>query len=250
VDTWMSEIDMNRIFAVGPKYAVAQRTGFPRVTEERCENRSLWCKRVAHILEAYNMLKSGTHFDWVLSGNEDWYVNLPAMREALSVKDPNDPVVYATMGCGFDWSHNPSSDNGKKPMPQGYRTDSTTQCEELSKGGGVCGGYGIVFSRGAIEAIMQEGEERLFDTAKIGPFNWKRHLQGDPVLSCLVYSFADKGVRMEERPWMVQDSRNIIKTRKMEARGRKIATSHGVAFDGIDGAGILRKLYDIQKSQQ
>ena len=250
VDTWMTEIDMNRTFAVGPKDAIAHKTGFPRVTEERCPDRSLWCKRISHILGAYNLLKSGTHFDWLLSGNEDWYVNLPAMREALSAKNPNDPVVYASMGCDFAWQHNPSSENGTKPMPKGYRVNPKTQCEGLSKGGGVCGGYGVVFSRGAIEAMMQEGEKRLFDKAKIGPFDWSKHPQDDTVLSCLVYSFAHKGVRMEERPWIAQDSRWIIKNGKMEFRGKSIGASHGVPFEGIDGAGILRKLYDVQKSQQ
>jgi hypothetical protein len=249
VDTWMSEMDMERIFAVGPERTIAHKQGFPRAVKSRCVDRSLWCKRVQHIAEAHKMSQSGIHFDWLLSGNEDWYVNLPTMREVLGAKDPNDPVVYAALGCGYDWEHNPNSKGGTLPMPKGYRVNPKQQCDALSQKGGICGGYGVVFSRAAIEIMMQNGEDGLFNTTQSAPFKWNTHLQGDPVLSCLIHAFADRGVRMEEKPWAAQNARYIINGGELTMRRKPVGTSHGVPFDGMTGAEILRKLYDVQKAQ-
>jgi hypothetical protein len=236
--TWMSTFPKERVFAVGPANAIRDKPNFPRIVQTPCPDRELWCKRLQQIPEAYNLLKSGLHFDWMLSGNEDWYVHVPNMRAALAGKNPNVPVVYTSMGCGKAWEYLPESKGGTVPMPS-TRPDRL-RCEALRKRGGACLGDGAVISRAAVEAMMQHGEERLFNITKSLPFEWETHPQDDPVLSCVVYAFEDQGVKLEEKPWKAQ--RDYTQNGEMKINDQT-ASIHAVPREGMDAAEIIRKVH-------
>jgi hypothetical protein len=223
-DTWLTLIPQQRVFAVGPASAAGKRRNMPRLVPTPCPDRELWCKRLLHIVEAYKMLKSGTPFDWLLSGNEDWYVNLPAMRKAFEGKSPDDPAVFTSLGCSQAWEYHESSKNNTVPKPGNWPVNQ--QCKTLSIRGGGCFGSGVVFSRRAIEIMMEGGEESLFNLTKSLDFNWDGHPQDDPVLSCLVYAFDDK-IRFELHPWQSSGGYQFLKDGATEQQ-RTIATLHAV----------------------
>jgi hypothetical protein len=60
-------------------------------------------QKIEEIPESLGLLKCGINIDWLISGIEDWYVNVPATRRALSEKDPNKPVVFSSLGCSQEW---------------------------------------------------------------------------------------------------------------------------------------------------
>jgi len=233
-DTWMQEIPNERVFAVGPADVTADENGFPRAVQSPCVDRSLWCKRVQQIVEAYKLLKRGINFDWLLSGNEDWYVHLPIMRESMAKYNPSDPVVYSGIGCNIGLL---ICENQPAPRPHDYPV-KVLRCEDLEGRPGFCFGGGVVFSRAAVEKFMQFGEEGLFNITKSLPFDWKRHPQDDQVLAGLMYIFEDQGMRMEVHPWSERDGKDTIK------RGLgPVGTVHAVAFEGTSPGEILRKVH-------
>jgi hypothetical protein len=244
-ETWMSVFPKERVFAVGPANTIKGKPNFPRGVQTPCPDRELWCKRIQQIPEAFKLLQSGIHFDWMLSGNEDWYVNVPQMREALADKNPNNPVVYSTLGCGKAWEYMPESKGGTVPDPS--KKPDKKRCEALREHGGSCLGDGAVFSRAAIEVMMQYGEAGLFNLTRSLPFEWETHPQDDPVLSCVVYVFGDKGVRLESKPWKAQRQYTKDGVMKIDEDTTSI---HAVPREGMDAAEIIRKVHSALTHSQ
>jgi hypothetical protein len=243
-ETWMSAVSKERIFAVGPADAIADREGFPRAIQSPCSDRELWCKRIQHIPEAFKMLQSGINFDWLLSGNEDWYVHLPSMRKALADNNPDDPIVFSALGCSMTWKHTQDSKNGTVQKPSNFIEHQ--QCEAVSKKGGICAGNGVVFSRGAIEIMMEDGEESLFNITTSQPFDWRSHPQDDPVLSCLIYALEHKGVHIELKPWHGTTTQNIFEYgSKFPLRhlSDSFTTVHALSYNDLTPAQVLKKLH-------
>lgn len=174
----------------------------------------------------------------MLSGNEDWYVNVPAMRKVLEDRDPNSPVVYSSLGCSQQWEYHKDSKGGTIPQPPGWPKGDG--CDALRKRGGTCLGDGAVFSRAAIVTMMQDGEEHLFNVTRSLPFEWDSHPQDDPVLSCVVYAFEDKGVKLEEKPWEAQRDYTQNGIMKVNEQATSI---HAVPREGMDAAEIIRKVH-------
>lgn len=237
-ETWLGAFPKDRVFAVGPTDAINGNPIFPRGVQTPCPDRDLWCKRLKQIPEAYRLLKAGINFDWMLSGNEDWYVNVPAMKSALEGKDPNQPVVYSNLGCSQEWQYHKNSKNNTIPKPQGFLEG--IGCKSLRERGGLCLGDGAVISRAAVETMMSYGEAGLFNLTQSQPFEWGTHPQDDPVLSCVVYAFEDKGAKLVEKPWKGQPH---VGRGGVVTVDPKTATVHAVPQDGLDAATIIRKAH-------
>jgi hypothetical protein len=237
-ETWLATFPKDRVFAVGPDVSINSDPVFPRVVPTPCPDRELWCKRLKQITEAFRLLKSGITFDWLLSGNEDWYVHIPAMRRSLLGKDADEPVVYASLGCSQEWQYHKDSKGGTVPEPPGWPRG--IGCDTLRKRGGTCLGDGAVFSRAAIEIMMEDGEDGLFNLTRSQPFEWNTHPQDDPVLSCVVYAFGDKGVKLALKPWEAQYFYKQDGTMRVNEQS---ATVHAVPREGMDAADIIREVH-------
>ena len=248
-ETWMKEFPPERVFCVGPfdklkeRHAKQQHILFPRGIASPCPDRELYCKRMKQIAEAHRLLKSGIDFDWFLSGNEDWYVNVDAMKKALQHKDPNQPVVYSGLGCAQEWRYHRDSKNGTLPAPSYW--PRPTGCGKLRKHGGLCLGVGAVISRAAIQIFMEHGEEQLFALTRAQPFPWEHHPQDDPVLSCVVYALEEeRGLRLEREPW-----RGVSGVSGVERVDATVGTVHAVPSESVSAADIIRKAHAILTKQ-
>jgi hypothetical protein len=104
-----------------------------------------------------------------------------------------------------------------------------------------------VFSRAAIEVMMQYGEAGLFNLTRSLPFEWETHPQDDPVLSCVVYVFGDKGVRLESKPWKAQRQYTKDGVMKIDEDTTSI---HAVPREGMDAAEIIRKVHSALTHSQ
>lgn len=92
-------------------------------------------------------------------------VNEAVLARALEQFNPLDPLVIAHIGCGRHWKYDQRSANGTKPRESGFGPDKIT-CPRVHLQGGICGGSGVVWSRGAIEKFFSS--VRL-QSAKLDP---------------------------------------------------------------------------------
>jgi hypothetical protein len=238
-ETWLKSIPSSRVFVVGPKDESGSRPDLPRFIPSPCVDRNLWCKRLQQIVEAHRILTSGISFDWLLSGNEDWYVNVPAILDTLKDKSPLDAIVYSSLGCGQHWEYHKNSKGGILPRPKSW--PNRQQCDALSQRGGICGGSGIVLSRRAVEVLMKDGGTALFNRTHALPFDWKSYPQDDDVLSCIIYEL-DGQVQLELFTWQEGARQgSFIK----DCPTCHVTTVHAVQFNSMTAANILRKAHTL-----
>jgi len=201
-DTWLEPVPQHRVFAVGPDVTLTQTpngNAFPRIVPITRPDNELWMKRLQQFAEAHRMLRNGVDFDWFLSGNEDWYVNLEAMKATLDkygVNPREEAVVYSGFGCGQHWEFHKDSKNNTLPEPQGWVNEFI--CEGVERHGGFCAGVGVVASKKAVELMFRNGEEALYKIA------WDLPVRptDDLVLSCVIYGLQDK-VEQRAQIWSV-----------------------------------------------
>ena len=253
-DTWLQEIPPERAFVVGPidfKNAERRKT-LPRFVPSPCVDRELWCKRLEHVIEAARLLEKGVEFDWLWSGNEDWYVDVEALQNVFEhvMLGPDHAVVYSSLGCARYWEFHPNSNGNTFPKPAGW--PEAPQCQTLKEKGGICGGPGIVFSRKAVEIMMRDGANALYERTLEQPFAWNSHPQDDTVLSCVIYSFQGD-INLEEMPWIstsdiAQLSRvaNSLSIQKDCPRCH-VATFHAVKQANMSAAELILKAHDRLK---
>ena len=251
-ETWLKGIAKERTFVVGPLDTRGQperRSGLPRFVPSPCVDQELWCKRLEHVVEAGRLLDQGVDFDWLWSGNEDWYVDVEAFSDVLAnvKRGPDEAVVYTGIGCSQWWKYHENSKGDTLPKPDGYVEYES--CQILKEKGGVCGGFGIVFSRKAVQIMMRDGSAALYERTLSLPFKWDTLPQGDPVLSCVVYSLFDGEIDFEAQPWKATDAgagvMSAVKPIKEEKKCPRcrVASFHA---SGKPAADNLRKIHNIK----
>lgn len=214
VATWLASVPASRKFLVVDE-GISNKYEYPiRVVESRCGSK-LWCKRIAQIVEAANMIRNGGHdFDWLLTTNEDYYADIPKMHESLvGTYSPNDKVVLSSLGCGRLCTH---------------------CCSAIRSRGGICGGNGIVLSRAAVLSITQDGD--LYDRAhNVGCDVRNNWVQDDDILACIVYSFDDE-IQLRIATW--------TSTTSLEEAGNSVAV-HAVRSDRYPPPSIIRMVHQV-----
>lgn len=179
LDTWAAGLPEGRVIAIGPRCVRRDCGGNGKRLWQPSHCKDMWlgCKVMTYLRQA-RAHSTEWEFDWVFGMNEDQYVVRPILMKALAQFDPSQPLVVAHMGCGLHWKHHPLAKKGQ-PRPQGYGPDTKT-CEGVHQHGGVCGGTGIAWSRGAID--------RLFETDVNTTWLANNLMQADPTIACLAYS--------------------------------------------------------------
>lgn len=138
--TWASSLDPDRlqVIGVGPRDTLGawpfptppSGPNYSFDSAEKCgDNHSSGaCKDAIGLVKAY---ESGA--DWVVLVGSDNYVSTESLERVLKiVSKPSHPVIFGIKGCGAD------------------------VCP-----GGLCGGAGQIFSRGALQAMMMNGTDHF-----------------------------------------------------------------------------------------
>eukprot|EP00928_Gymnodinium_smaydae_P014840 TRINITY_DN15449_c0_g2_i1.p1 TRINITY_DN15449_c0_g2~~TRINITY_DN15449_c0_g2_i1.p1 ORF type:complete len:332 (-),score=74.72 TRINITY_DN15449_c0_g2_i1:244-1239(-) len=126
------------------------------------------CKEGTLLYRAHVRAKE-RNTDWFVSATEDKYIWTADIEKALARFDPKKPVVFSNMGCGY---------NLKSPEHIG--------CKQVYDKGGMCGGTTYIMSRGALDAIVKEGQS-YDDFMKEYLENVGEAHASDIVTSCLLY---------------------------------------------------------------
>ena len=247
LDTWMAPIPNHRLFMVGPNVTLTKTpdgNDYPHLITITRPDSELWMKRLQQFAEAHRMLQSGVEFDWFLSGNEDWYVNVDKMKAQLDkhgVDPRQEAIVYSGFGCGQHWEYHKDSKNGTLPEPDYW--PKTFICEGVEQHGGFCAGTGVVVTRKALEVIMQDGEAAFYAKATSLP----ALPTDDLVLSCVIYAYEGR-VNQYVQIW--RDVEGIREWNAQKASGT-VAVMHARQHDpnGLAPAVLIRTVYaeDIEK---
>lgn len=251
-DTWLKSIPPRRKFVVGPiDIRHPERRGvYPRFVPSPCGDRELWCKRVEHVVEAGRLLEQGVEFDWLWSGNEDWYVDVEALVDSLKHRSrgPYEAVIYSGLGCSQWWEYHKDSKNNTLSKPPHW--PAAPSCQTVKERGGICGGNGIIFSRKSVDIMTKDGGDALIERTLKEPFPWMNHPQGDPVLSCVVYSFNGE-IEFEDIMWNFSSDGAALETKikpknKMADCPRcRVATVHAVKQESLSAADIIYKAHNL-----
>jgi len=241
MDTWLSGVPLHRIFAVGPNVTLDSTPDgnqYPRIIPITQPDRELWMKRLQQFTEAHRLLQSGVEFDWLLSGNEDWYVNMDKMKEILDTEGVNpreEAVVYSGFGCGQHWQYHKNSKNNTVPAPPQWTKRFV--CHEVAEFGGFCAGVGVVATRKAVEIMLEDGVEAFYAKATALPL---LHTD-DIILSCVVYAY---GGRVQQRVQIWPHITGVASWMKTEPR-RTVTVMHARpdSPDGMSPAEMIRTVY-------
>lgn len=233
VETWVTDIPNENVFVVsGDDLPIEKRNQFPKLRwiGSGCKDMQLYCKRIMHIIEAYRMLQTGQSFEWLLSGNEDWYVNINNVQNYLKQQDPNQAVIYTFTGCG--------ADDVREEIEGKNHT-----CEPiLHNGGGICAGEGVFIPRRVVEILMADGEEALWERTHQQPFDFQNgRPQDDPVLACVVYSY--RGIISLQLPPWEDYSFDAIPEVRCPGPDCRISVLHAVPNQNMSAADIIRQTH-------
>jgi hypothetical protein len=157
LDTWLGRIPEERRFVVGPQSGDTHGLW----TRSNCSDRDMSCKRLMSIYNGYLALRDGVDFKWLLTFNEDQYVMVEHVLEHLEDLNPDEKMILSGIGCGRRWEYvNPG-----KPRPDDWGW-SPRSCSDVEHHGGICGGFGIFFSRAAVEAFFVNGASAFWQSSR------------------------------------------------------------------------------------
>jgi len=127
LSTWGAQLPPEQVQVMG--IATPADSGLARLAHwdkaSQCDDNHAGgaCKDVAGLVHGY---KKGA--DWVILVGADNYVMTRNLAQELGTRDPSKPEVLGIKGCG------------------------------VCSGGGLCGGGGQIFSKAALQKMMQNGE--------------------------------------------------------------------------------------------
>lgn len=187
-DTWAGPLREEARFAVGPGKKKLSELWEPT----GCPQNERLCKAAFILTRAYNLTKATppVDFDWLIFVFEDFYFDVEQFQQGIAQYDPTKPVVLSSFGCGRSWKYNPQSKNGTVPPPPRWVEPSPPSCEHVIRNGGMCGGFGMYFSRTSVERLFEDGAAPFLKRVK------KLHpnMQVDTAISCLL---GEKSIKVE-----------------------------------------------------
>eukprot|EP00450_Noctiluca_scintillans_P013569 CAMPEP_0194491496 /NCGR_PEP_ID=MMETSP0253-20130528/10359_1 /TAXON_ID=2966 /ORGANISM="Noctiluca scintillans" /LENGTH=256 /DNA_ID=CAMNT_0039332239 /DNA_START=266 /DNA_END=1036 /DNA_ORIENTATION=- len=184
LETWASDLPRESLIIVGGVHDDFHR-GLAPQARIPCQDspNSMPCKEASILYMAVDraqMLNSR----WLFVGQDDKYVFTDDLADILSEYDPDEPQIFAAVGCGLSWEHG----HPGEARPAGVRQPPFS-CQAVWEKGGICGGPGYVVSRAALHRLRSEGQSMAsfleeFQRAA----NTTRGGASDIFASCFFYS--------------------------------------------------------------
>eukprot|EP00041_Stephanoeca_diplocostata_P024612 m.629931 g.629931 ORF g.629931 m.629931 type:complete len:826 (-) comp22563_c0_seq2:300-2777(-) len=238
--TWARRIPKDRILVIGPQCEPSinkcgkkdhpQSPGsMPEEllwTPSHCKEADKWCKVLTYLRAARARLDQW-QFDWLVGLNEDQYVYEPALRKALLTKNASIAQVLAHHGCGRHWEYDARSKNNTIPKPDSF-FNSRGACDQVYRLGGVCGGTGIAWSRGALLRLFEHGDP--------DQTSFNRLAQVDLTASCWI---RNAHIAIEWNPWKGE---SLTDGETPVSASRDRAIFHVINEDGTVVAERMRRL--------
>ena len=133
--------------------------------------------------------KLSTKIDQDSTASKKLNEEVAVLQKELAKYDHKKPMVLGAYGCGQLWRYKPESKDGKIPKPSFWVEPSPPSCELVQKNAGLCGGYGVWYSVGAINQLIarEHGSMQEFDTI------WRKYpptIQVDTGTSCILLESA------------------------------------------------------------
>jgi len=148
MNTWASHVPREDIIIVGGPHdtvggSICQETLLADEYDQECKEAVLY-------YNAAHRARNQT-LDWLVALHEDAYVFRKPIEKILANYDPDEPIVFGHIGCGRFWAYRDESKGNTLPKPNGW--EDTESCTSVHEKGGICGGPGYIWSRGALKAI-------------------------------------------------------------------------------------------------
>ena len=90
----------------------------------------------------------------------------------------DEATVWGGKGCGLLWRYKAAHPDD--PMPKGWVDPTSPSCRAVQQKGGLCGGFGIIFSRAALLKLEPTFEDQVKTLLP--------NMQVDMGVSCLAYN--------------------------------------------------------------
>ena len=180
--------------------------------------------------------------DWLFHVIDDAYIFLPRVWKALEAVNPENPVVFASFGCGRPWKNAPESDNGLKVQPKGW-VEPSFHCDKVWRHGGICTGAGYIVSRGGLRRLQQG--RTLSDFVK----DYLKHTQGrasDLASTCLFY---DRGISVRNWPSGARMGNSDAAATQI-AKDRSVAMVHIAFKDKSQIPGYMKQLHEASAGER
>jgi len=153
LETWASDLPRESLIIVGGVHDDFHQGLAPQARMPCKDNAdSMPCKEASILYMAVDraqMLNSR----WLFIGQDDKYVFTDDLADILNQYDPDEPQIFARLGCGRSWEH---GHPGKARPARAHQPPFS--CQAVWENGGICGGPGYVVSRAALQRLRSENQ--------------------------------------------------------------------------------------------
>lgn len=150
LSSWGARVPREDIIIVGGKHDTGPE---PLLCQEVNSGPSRLCKEATLMFRAARRAAQG-EMDWLVGLHEDSFLRLKSL-DLLALQSPEQAWAFSGFGCGQNWTYHTESDEGRAPIPEGWR-EPDPSCPMVEMHGGMCSSAAFFVSKGALETLTRD----------------------------------------------------------------------------------------------